>query len=179
MSFSVVYIVYGLPNSRRWRFNTSTWFPRHMHVYERIEDHLPFFSKIIIVPFWLNYHSAFTSVKLWNHYSQLRHMLRLCFLFCTILSLLDSTIAKFICLLTFLCTYYILSPNPEDLLLKHSNRASLVAQWVRIHLPMQGTWVQALVREDPTCRGATKPVRHNYWTCALEPASHNYWSLHA
>ena len=28
---------------------------------------------------------------------------------------------------------------------------------------MQGTWVQALVREDPTCRGATKPVRHNYW----------------
>ena len=33
---------------------------------------------------------------------------------------------------------------------------------------MQGTWVQALVREDPTCRGATKPVRHNYWACALE-----------
>ena len=28
---------------------------------------------------------------------------------------------------------------------------------------MQGTHVQALVREDPTCRGATKPVRHNYW----------------
>ena len=24
---------------------------------------------------------------------------------------------------------------------------------------MQGTWVQALVWEDPTCRGATKPVR--------------------
>ena len=51
---------------------------------------------------------------------------------------------------------------------------SLVAQWLRIHLPMQGTRVQALVREDPTCRGATKPVRHNYWACALEPASHNY-----
>ena len=28
---------------------------------------------------------------------------------------------------------------------------------------MQGTQVWALVREDPTCRGATKPVRHNYW----------------
>ena len=28
---------------------------------------------------------------------------------------------------------------------------------------MQGTWVRALVREDPTCLGATKPVRHNYW----------------
>ena len=41
---------------------------------------------------------------------------------------------------------------------------------------MQGTWVRALVREDPTCRGATKPVCHNYWACALEPASHNYWA---
>ena len=28
---------------------------------------------------------------------------------------------------------------------------------------MQGTWVRSLVQEDPTCRGATKPVRHNYW----------------
>ena len=27
---------------------------------------------------------------------------------------------------------------------------------------VQGTRVQAPVREDPTCRGATKPVRHNY-----------------
>ena len=39
---------------------------------------------------------------------------------------------------------------------------SLVAQWLRIRLPMQGIWVQALVREDPTCHGATKPVCHNY-----------------
>ena len=38
-------------------------------------------------------------------------------------------------------------------------RASLVAQWLRICLPMQGTQVQALVREDPTCRGAAKPTR--------------------
>ena len=44
---------------------------------------------------------------------------------------------------------------------------------------MQGTWVQALVWEDPTCHGATKPVRHNYWACALEPACHNYWSPRA
>ncbi|KAJ8786149.1 hypothetical protein J1605_006505 [Eschrichtius robustus] len=43
-----------------------------------------------------------------------------------------------------------------------SERTSLVAQWLRIRLPMQGTWVRALVREDPTCRGATKPVRQNY-----------------
>ena len=41
---------------------------------------------------------------------------------------------------------------------------------------MQGTRVQALVWEDPTCREATKPVRHKYWACALEPASHNYWA---
>ena len=39
---------------------------------------------------------------------------------------------------------------------------SLVAQWLRIPLPMQGTQVRALVWEDPTCHGATKPVRHNY-----------------
>ena len=39
---------------------------------------------------------------------------------------------------------------------------SLVAQWLRIHLPMQGTRVRALVREDPTCCGATKPMHHNY-----------------
>ena len=41
-------------------------------------------------------------------------------------------------------------------------RASLVAQWLRICLPMQGTRVRALVWEDPTCRGATSPVSHNY-----------------
>ena len=41
---------------------------------------------------------------------------------------------------------------------------------------MQGTQVRALVGEDPTCRGATKSVRHNYWACALEPTSHNYWA---
>ena len=49
-----------------------------------------------------------------------------------------------------------------------------MVQWLRIRLPMQGTRVQDLVQEDPTCRGATKPVRHNYWAWALEPASHNY-----
>ena len=53
---------------------------------------------------------------------------------------------------------------------------SLVAQWLRIRLPMQGTRVRTLLQEDSTCRRATKPVRHKYWACALEPASHNYWS---
>ena len=41
---------------------------------------------------------------------------------------------------------------------------------------MQGTQVPALVREDPTCHGATKPMCHNYWACTLEPANHNYWA---
>ena len=45
---------------------------------------------------------------------------------------------------------------------KHENRASLVVQWLRVCLPMQGTRVRALVWEDPTCRGATRPVSHNY-----------------
>ena len=43
---------------------------------------------------------------------------------------------------------------------------SLVAQWLRVHLPMQGTRVRALVGEDPTCRRATKPAR-------LEPVLRN------
>ena len=42
------------------------------------------------------------------------------------------------------------------------NRASLVVQWLRIRLPMQGTRARALVQEDPTGLRATKPVRHNY-----------------
>ena len=60
--------------------------------------------------------------------------------------------------------------------LKKGWGAFLVAHWLRIRLPTQGTRVQALVREDPTCRRATKTVHHNYWACALEPASHNYWT---
>ena len=40
--------------------------------------------------------------------------------------------------------------------------ASLVAQWLRICLLMQGTRVRALAWEDPTCRRATRPVSHNY-----------------
>ena len=45
---------------------------------------------------------------------------------------------------------------------KVTRGAFLVAQWLRICLLMQGTRVRALVWEDPTCRGATRPVSHNY-----------------
>ena len=61
---------------------------------------------------------------------------------------------------------------------------SLVAQWIRIYPPMQGTWVQSLVQEDSTCHRATKPVHHNYWVHALErtrisntrPTCSSHWS---
>ena len=65
---------------------------------------------------------------------------------------------------------------PSGAVVKNLPGASLVEQWLRIRLPMQGTRVRALVWEDPTCRGATKPVCHNYLACTLEPTSHNYWA---
>ena len=39
---------------------------------------------------------------------------------------------------------------------------SLVAEWLGVRLPMQETRFGALVREDPTCLRAAKPVHHNY-----------------
>ena len=33
--------------------------------------------------------------------------------------------------------------------------------------------IRSLIREDPTCCRATKPVRHNYWAGAPEPGSCN------
>ena len=44
----------------------------------------------------------------------------------------------------------------------HLRGTSLVVHWLRICLLTQGTRVRALVWEDPTCCGATKPVRHSY-----------------
>ena len=41
--------------------------------------------------------------------------------------------------------------------LKQGLGTSLVAQWLRICLPVQATRVRSLVREDPTCCGATEP----------------------
>ena len=46
---------------------------------------------------------------------------------------------------------------------------SLVAQWIGIHLPMQGTGVQSLIQEDSTCRVAAEPVQLLKPTaCALQ-----------
>ena len=62
--------------------------------------------------------------------------------------------------------------------------ASLVAQWLRVCLLMQGTWVRALVWEDPTCHGATGPVGHNCWACtsgacAPQQEGPRWWEAHA
>ena len=40
--------------------------------------------------------------------------------------------------------------------------ASLVVQWLRIRLAMQGRPVGSLVGEDPTCCRETRPLPHNY-----------------
>ena len=52
--------------------------------------------------------------------------------------------------------------KPSTALKKKKLGASLVAQWLRVCLLMQGTRVRALVWEDPTCHGAAGPVSHNY-----------------
>ncbi|KAJ8786668.1 hypothetical protein J1605_006157 [Eschrichtius robustus] len=54
------------------------------------------------------------------------------------------------------------SEHDPQINVETSARASLVAQWLRVCLPMQGTRVRALVWEDPTCRGAARPMSHNY-----------------
>ena len=53
--------------------------------------------------------------------------------------------------------------QPDHWLLKdESVWTSLAAQWIRICLPMQGTWVQPLDQEDSPGLGAIKPMGHNY-----------------
>ena len=44
-------------------------------------------------------------------------------------------------------------------------RASLVAQWLRICLPVLETRVPFLIQEDPTCCRGAKPVHHSNWAC--------------
>ena len=54
------------------------------------------------------------------------------------------------------------------------NRTSLVAEWIRSHLPMQGTQVPSLVQEDSMCCAVTKLMHHNYRGHTLEPTCCNY-----
>ena len=59
------------------------------------------------------------------------------------------------------------APGASGVQIKPAHRTSLVVQWLRIHLPMQGTWVQSLVQEDSLCHGTAKPVNHNCWALLL------------
>ena len=52
---------------------------------------------------------------------------------------------------------------------KQKQEASLAAHWLRLCLPLQGTRVQALVREDPTCREARAPQLLSLCSRAREP----------
>ena len=57
------------------------------------------------------------------------------------------------------------------------SRTFLVAQWVRIRLPMQVIRVQFLAQEDSTRLGAAKSMCHNYSGLhTLGPVSHNQWA---
>ena len=49
-----------------------------------------------------------------------------------------------------------------------------MAQWLRVCLPMQGTWVRSLVWKDSTHYKATKPMATATEACALESRSCNY-----
>ena len=40
--------------------------------------------------------------------------------------------------------------------------ASLVVQWLKIHLTMQERPIRSLVQEEPTCLRATKAEHHSY-----------------
>ena len=68
--------------------------------------------------------------------------------------------SDFPCPISTLCKSF----SPKHLDLKNKTRTSLVVQWLRIHLPMNGTQVRSLVRENPMCCGATKPTCCNYWS---------------
>ena len=56
------------------------------------------------------------------------------------------------------------------ILKKSMHGTSLVVQWLRMHLPMQGTLVWSLVWEDSTCPWATKSENHKW---ATEPTVAN------
>ena len=53
----------------------------------------------------------------------------------------------------------------------HHWRPSLVARWLRVSGPTQGTRVPSLLQEDPPRVGATKPACPNYRACALQPGA--------
>ena len=79
--------------------------------------------------------------------------------------LIDSIYSQYIQLYKCRSIHLLLSvsfPSGPDKSRERGKGTSLVVQWLRICLPMQGTLVRSLVREDPTCCGATKLMCQNY-----------------
>ena len=85
--------------------------------------------------------------------------------------------------------FFLVSPDTDAFTLKHGDLLWLshVSIWkliCRLPLRLNGKNLPAYagdtgsisVQENPTLRGATKPMHHNYWARALEPESHNYWA---
>ena len=73
------------------------------------------------------------------------------------------------------------SEDSEHLILKGLPGTSLVAQWLRILLPMQGTQVRALVRKIShaaeqlsPCTTTTEPELWSPRATTTEPACHSY-----
>ena len=64
--------------------------------------------------------------------------------------------------------------NSQRLNLRNTPRTSLVVQWVRSGLPLQGTRFPHLVWGDSKRHRATNPKRCSSWSpCAWEPMLHN------
>ena len=59
-------------------------------------------------------------------------------------------------------TQHLIWSTFSSFLITRQTQNSLVVQWLKTHLPVQETCVQPLVHGDPTSRGATKTVLHNY-----------------
>jgi len=65
-----------------------------------------------------------------------------------------------------------LGGNLEEIIIIKVNShlwTSLVVQWLRIRLSMQGTRVLFLVREDPTCCRATESAHHKVTEPEMDP----------
>ena len=55
---------------------------------------------------------------------------------------------------------------------KYQYQASLMVQWLKIHLPILRTWVRSLLQDNPTCHVAAKLGCHDSWSlCAYSPCS--------
>ena len=65
---------------------------------------------------------------------------------------------------------------------RRERRTFLVVQWLRLQLPMQGTWVGPLVQEEPTCHGnqahvPRSPCSATREAIAMRSPVHHAWKV--